>query len=241
MLAKPAFVPRAPLPCGSCARATFPTAPPRCGLQPPARRVAAAAAAVAVSLLGALGGGGIGLRPACAARVRDQPSVSAPAASKKSLRYDGRQELAGVEKVLSLGLTGGAFAALALMAYRKNRVEDELETVRIKEEVERLEKLKAEFELDMDDDEDALDDDEIMAELNKRLAKDADEAAEAAEAAADDADAVADEDDDESASAGDKTADGGSSKSTDADNSASDIDALRRMWAADSPDDEKRK
>jgi hypothetical protein len=170
-----------------------------------------------------------------------------PPAKAKSLRYDGRQELAGGEKVLSLALTGGAFAALALVSYRKNRVEDELETVRIKEEVERLEKLKAEFELDMDEDEDALDDDEIMAELNKRLAKDADEAAESEEG---DADSDANSDTDSSTDGDSNDGPSGSadacagpdhSDSSAADDSASDIDALRRMWAADSPDDDNRK
>lgn len=93
----------------------------------------------------------------------------------KELRYDGRTELDGGEKAASLALTGGAFAVLSVWAWKKNRKEDELENVRIKDEVERLEKIRAEF-LDVEDGDESLDDDDLQAALNKRISEDAEDA-----------------------------------------------------------------
>lgn len=183
-----------------------------------------------------------------AVKLETQPPSSK---STSNLRYDGKQELDGVEKVLSLGLTGGAFAALAVWAYKKNRKEDELETVRIKEEVERLEKLRAEFE-NVDEDDDALDDDEFMAELNKRIAKDStdDDDESAPDSKPGDEKAANTETDPQASGPGtatldrpdaatDEKQDAGDSRAPS--QSEEDIDRLRRMWAAESPDDDKRK
>lgn len=88
--------------------------------------------------------------------------------TSKHLRYDGRQELGGREKAMSLTLTAGTFAALGVWAWKQNRKDDELENIRIKDEVERLEKLKAEF-VDVDEDDEQLDDEDLMASLKQRL------------------------------------------------------------------------
>jgi hypothetical protein len=194
-----------------------------------------------MSLLGAAG------VPRRAFAAPSKADVAAPAAPAKHLRYDGRQELAGPEKAVSLGLTGGAFVALAVWAYRKNRVDDELETVRIKEEVERLEKLKAEFE-DVEEDDDALDDEEFMAELNKRIAQDA--AAEKGDENEDDkdkdddgTDADVQNPDAETKASGTATIDRpgtGPVSDSGAPQSGADIEKLRRMWEADSSGDDKR-
>lgn len=163
------------------------------------------------------------------------------ATTTKNLRYDGRQELGSAEKALSLTLTGGAFAALAVMAFRKNREEDALEMVRIKAEVERLEKLKAEFE-NVDEDEDGLDDDEFMADLKKRMEQDTGEGGEAEDGGeAEGDDSVGGVTLDGSGDDGGNGEDGGGTDEDGGDaTGASDIEALRRMWAAESPDGEKK-
>lgn len=89
----------------------------------------------------------------------------------KELRYDGRQELDSKEKAMSLTLTGGTFAALAVWAWKQNRRDDELEEIRIKTEVERLEKLKAEF-MDVEEDDDTIDDEDLLASLRERIGED---------------------------------------------------------------------
>ncbi|KAK1870259.1 hypothetical protein I4F81_012721 [Pyropia yezoensis] len=52
-----------------------------------------------------------------------------------------------------------------------NRQDDREESVRVREEVERLEKVKQEF-VEVDGDDSAPDDADMMAELRKRLAAD---------------------------------------------------------------------
>lgn len=103
-------------------------------------------------------------------------SKSATATNSKQLRYDGRQELDSREKAMSLTLTAGTFAALGVWAWKKNRHEDELENVRIKDEVERLEKLRAEF-VDVDEDGDAIDDEDLLASLKQRINEGTDQSA----------------------------------------------------------------
>lgn len=145
-------------------------------------------------------------------------------APTKELRYDGRTELGGAEKMLSLALTGGAFAALTTWAWKRNREDDELEQIRILEEVERLEKLKAEF-LDVDD-EDAIDDEDFYKDLSKRLEKDAEKA--------DDA-----EDADEEEEGEDEVVDetnGEVVAEDEGEKGAESLDMLRRMWDATDED-----
>lgn len=205
-----------------------------------AYHVAAAVAAVSVAVLG-VGGAPRAVRAAPAKTEKVEGTDKVKAA--KSLRYDGKQELDGAEKALSLTLTGGAFAALAVIAFRKNREDDALEMVRIKAEVERLEKLKAEFE-NVDEDEDGLDDDEFMADLKKRMAQDA-EAGEGDEGDETEGDgdiagvAVKGKDDDDD-DGGSEGGDDGTEEGGDDASGASDIEALRRMWAADSPNGDKK-
>lgn len=203
-----------------------------------AKRVAAAVAAVAISLAG------VGGFPGSAMAASKKASESSTTATKQ-LRYDGRQELGHGEKAFSLALTGGAFAALAVMAYRKNRKEDELETVRIKEEVERLEKLKAEFE-NVEEDDDALDDDEFMAELNKRIAQDAATEGRDDHENDDDSqekDSTADSTDPKAPGTAtlDRPTSDGEQSGNKPSKASDDIDKLRRMWAADSPDNEDQR
>lgn len=88
--------------------------------------------------------------------------------SAKELRYDGRPELGATEKVLSFVLTGGAFAVLSTWTYKRNRKENDEEQIRIKEEVERLEKLKTEY-LEAEDYDDSIADEDIYRDLSKRL------------------------------------------------------------------------
>lgn len=95
-------------------------------------------------------------------------SGASSSTSSKQLRYDGRQELGSREKAMSLTLTAGTFAALGVWAWKKNRQDDELENVRIKDEVERLEKLRAEF-MDVDEEGDPIDDEDLLASLKQRI------------------------------------------------------------------------
>lgn len=157
-----------------------------------------------------------------------------PVASK-DLRYDGRTELDGGEKALSLVITGGAFAALSLWAYRRNREDDELEQIRIREEVERLEKLKEEF-MNVDEDEDSLDDEDLLAELSKRIeGQDGEEGDEGGEKDRDDAgQAKEDKSDVTSASASNSTEGGETGGGSES------LDMLRRMWDATDDDSTKK-
>ncbi|CAN8067560.1 unnamed protein product, partial [Agarophyton chilense] len=158
----------------------------------------------------------------------------APAAAKE-LRYDGRQELGSSERVVSLALTAGTFAALGVWAWKQNRRDDELEEVRIREEVERLEELRQEF-VDVEDDEGAMDDEDLLASLRERLGEDG-------RRSDADADSDADSDADPDAPEGDAAA-GNSATAVidkpDADAPPSDsLDMLKRMWDA-TDDDPKR-
>ena len=135
-----------------------------------------------------------------------------PNAVAKELRYDGSQELDTREKAMSLTLTAGTFAALGVWAWRKNRKEDELEEIRIKEEVERLEKLKAEF-MDVEQDEDTIDDEDLLASLRDRIAD-------------------ADRDNEEEGTDAEESSTG-TSTAVKEDDSISDVDRLKRMWDAD--------
>lgn len=193
--------------------------------------LAAVAAAIALTL-GGLGG------PGRVGSVRAAPAKTEATASRKNTRYDGRQELGGAEKAASLALTGGAFAVMAAFAYRKGRIEDALEMVRIKEEVERLEKLKAEFEVDEDEDGDGeftgVDDDEFMKQLNKRILS-----GEGGEGGEGEGGEDGDEGEGESESSGsvaDGDGDGGDGDGGGSDSEGGDIEALKRMWQAESQD-----
>lgn len=140
----------------------------------------------------------------------------------KELRYDGRQELDSKEKAMSLVLTAGTFAALGVWAWKQNRRDDDLEEVRIKDEVERLEKLKAEF-LDVEESDDSIDDEDLLASLRERIG----------------------EDQDEEGGEGEEGKEEGEGKKTavkDQEDEASDVDLLKRMWEAteDASDSEKK-
>lgn len=127
---------------------------------------------------------------------------------------------------MSLTMTAGAFAALGVWAWKQNRRDDELENVRIKEEVERLEKLKAEF-LNVDEDEDSMDDEDLLASLRERIAEDRD---------GDEEGENEDEKDDEDK--GDTVV---AEKETDAEEGAApdSVDMLKRMWEATDEDPKK--
>lgn len=187
------------------------------------------------------------------------PAIAAPPSSTEKspveLRYDGRQELDGTEKAMSLVLTGGTFAALSVWAWKRNREDDELEQVRIREEVERLEKLKAEF-MDVEEDDDSIDDEDLLAELNKRLSKDAEEAKDDDDTDNDDTDNSTGTDVNSETSSGNTpptaSVDPGAnerppspspSDDTRASPSSESVDILRRMWDAtddDSKNDESK-
>lgn len=160
-------------------------------------------------------------------------SKTAPPAPAKELRYDGRQELDSGEKAMSLTLTAGTFAVLAVWAWKQNRKDDELENIRIKKEVERLEKLKAEF-MDVEEDEETMDDEDLLASLKQRIGDTED----------------TDEDGKESPEAGTERVEGQqegeaiegqpSEGATDVATSDS-LDMLKRMWDATDGDDDPKK
>lgn len=161
--------------------------------------------------------------------LRGPPLAQATASTmnNKEMRYDGQTELGGGEKMLSIALTGGAFAGLSAWAWRRNREDDDLEQIRIKEEVERLEKLKAEF-MNVEEDDDSIDDEDMYKELSKRL--------EDAENSDDDDGAGNDDDEEEEKTSTTKAASdaaaGADKKAGEAENGAESLDMLRRMWEA---------
>lgn len=154
-----------------------------------------------------------------AALAAQKPSPTPPA---KELRYDGRHELDGGEKAMSLTLTAGTFATLGIWAWKQNRRDDELENVRIKEEVERLDKLKAEF-LDVEADDESLDDEDLLASLKQRIGDTEEEGDKEDSSVADEA--VADEAVAPDAAAPDTV-------DADGEPGADSVDMLKRMWEA---------
>lgn len=148
-------------------------------------------------------------------------------ATAKELRYDGRQELDSREKAMSLALTAGTFAVLSVVAWKQNRVDDEVENLRIKDEVERLEKLRAEF-VDVEEDEETMDDEDLLASLRERIGEDADgesegESEEGQEGEGEGGKGTAVMEDDEDGSTTDS------------------VDMLNRMWEATDDDSKKDK
>lgn len=204
--------------------------------------------AVAASLMGGVPAG------RAAPSNRNNNAVTTTQTKKtRELRYDGKQELEPVEKAISYLLTGGTFAILTAWAWRRNREDDALEQIRIKEEVERLEKLKAEF-MDVEEDDDSMDDEDLLAALNKRISKDAEDSQDGEDADAGpeavpgDGDSAPDSTPKSSADTGTATLERPSNSSpTDKDDTPSDaesVDMLRRMWEAtdgDSKGDEGKK
>lgn len=140
---------------------------PRC-IRP--ARLPAAVLATAGALLGAAITSSTAFFPMAPRTVHAATTTNAKEAppTKKQLRYDGRQELDSHEKAMSLTLTAGTFAALGVWAWKQNRRDDELETVRIKDEVDRLEKIRAEF-VDVEEDDESLDDEDLLASLKQRI------------------------------------------------------------------------
>eukprot|EP00178_Gracilaria_changii_P017742 TRINITY_DN505_c0_g1_i1.p5 TRINITY_DN505_c0_g1~~TRINITY_DN505_c0_g1_i1.p5 ORF type:complete len:269 (+),score=65.08 TRINITY_DN505_c0_g1_i1:5202-6008(+) len=201
----------APRRCATAARFT-------CSATGPRRRVHKRLAAVTAALLSV-----VAFNPRLPFRgarfVQGVREVEA-----KELRYDGRQELDSKERAFSLVLTAGTFAALGVWAWKQNRRDDELEEIRIREEVERLEKLRQEF-MDVEEDEDAMDDEDLLASLRERLGEDGRRAENDGEGEGDAGDsdsttAVMDKDDADAPS-------------------ADSVDMLKRMWEA-TDDDNKR-
>ena len=70
--------------------------------------------------------------------------------------------------MLSVVMTGGAFAGLSFWVYRQNRHDDELEKIRILEEVERLDKLEGEF-VNVDQDNNGSNNVRLLAESSNRV------------------------------------------------------------------------
>ncbi|PXF41626.1 hypothetical protein BWQ96_08637 [Gracilariopsis chorda] len=182
---------------------------PVCSARGPARSAKRSLSALAAAVVSALALSPFG-------RV----GVHVPCALAKELRYDGRQELDSKERAFSLALTGGTFAALGVWAWKQNRRDDQLEEVRIKDEVERLEKLRQEF-LGVEEDEDSLNDEDFMASLRERLGEEErradDDSSEPGAQPGDAGTAVKDKD----------TQDGAGSDS---------LDMLKRMWDATDDD-----
>lgn len=210
-----AFVPSVPLPCR---RSATHLNQPVCSARPlqssrrplPARIFGAIAGALALAIVP-------GARVDAAVKASNTPS-STPS---KALRYDGRQELDKGEKAMSLTLTAGTFAALAVWAYKENRKDDELENIRIREEVERLEKLKAEF-VDVDEEEEGgLDDEDLFASLKQRIGEEGSTGEEAEE--------------------GDEKGTGVGEEDGNSDVAPDSVDMLKRMWEATDGDKGKDK
>lgn len=161
-------------------------------------------------------------------RLFVQSAEASQPTTSKELRYDGRQELDSREKAMSLTLTAGTFAALGVWAWKQNRRDDELENIRIKEEVERLEKLRAEF-MDVEEDDESLDDEDLLASLKQRLSE------------GDDADGDhANSEDDKEVNGNDESKTEEGESTSDATSSDS-VDMLRRMWEATDDDAKKDK
>lgn len=136
---------------------------------------------------------------------------------------------------MSLTLTAGTFAALGVWAWKQNRRDDELENVRIKSEVERLEKLRAEF-MDVEEDEETMDDEDLLASLKQRIGDQEEgeegEGKEGTEVSGERAEGEGSEgEEDEDKEGGADVAPSGS------------LDMLKRMWEAtdDGDDDAKKK
>lgn len=221
-MSKQAFLPAPALPQRITRPSTHVTTRPMCCARSRPRVVKhlqTLSAAAAAALIG----GCVFVRPPA---VRASPPPTA-ARSAKELRYDGRQELEGGEKAMSLTLTAGTFAALSVWAWKQNRRDDELENIRIKEEVERLEKIKAEF-IDVEEDEGGLDDEDLLASLKQRISDGEEDDEEASEDAEDDAGTVALEDGAEQVSNVSEEEESDSADSTDANS----LDMLQRMWDA---------
>lgn len=232
---RPAFVPASPLRAPahpSSRRAVFRVAvccqPPvsPSSRRPRPARLPAALVATFGALLGAFA------RPGASPLHLSSAALSAPAAPPaKELRYDGRQELDGGEKALSLSLTLGTFAVLGVWAWKQNRRDDELENIRIREEVDRLEKMRAEF-VDVEEDDDSLDDEDLLASLKQRISEGDD--------AEDPNDPEAPEDPEaESPTNENEQLDDNSESGSSSDPGS--VDMLRRMWDATDEDSKKDK
>lgn len=182
---------------------------------------------VVVATFGTFLGAVLGVRTV-PTRLFIQAADASQQTTSKQLRYDGRQELDSREKAMSLTLTAGTFAALGVWAWKQNRRDDELENVRIKEEVERLEKLRAEF-MDVEDDDESLDDEDLLASLKQRLSEGDDADGDDTKNADNDKDANG-TDEENTTTEGENTSDVASSDSR---------DMLRRMWEATDDDSKK--
>lgn len=132
---------------------------------------------------------------------------------------------------MSLTLTAGTFAALGVWAWKQNRRDDELETIRIKEEVDRLEKLQAEF-VDVEEDDESLDDEDLLASLKQRISEGEDED--------DGLDGGSPPTETDVTDSQDSPVDGDGEETdaADADASPDSVDMLRRMW--DATDEDKK-
>lgn len=190
-------------------------------------RISAAAVAAAGALLGVAFSPFTPSAPLVTRAVASSRSTSSTTTSKQ-LRYDGRQELDSREKAMSLTLTAGTFAVLGVWAWKKNRRDDELENVRIKDEVERLEKLRAEF-MDVEDDGGSIDDEDLLASLKQRISEGDDTSTNPDES--EDPSDLIDDADTETTSRGSSS----DTVNTESPNSES-IDALKRMWDATDSD-----
>lgn len=231
------FVPPTPLPLRAAPRQRWQQFPQSCAQRPrptprprPTRRPAAPPLpALAGAVAGALSLVFLPFSPARAAQ-----SAPKPAPPAKQLRYDGRQELDSGEKAMSLTLTAGTFAALGVWAWKQNRRDDELENIRIKDEVERLEKLKAEF-MDVEEDEESLDDEDLLASLKQRIGDteedDPDAEGGPKETVAERPDDSPKVDDEEGKQPDEQGADVATSDS---------LDMLKRMWDATDDDQQKK-
>lgn len=82
------------------------------------------------------------------------------------IEYTGMRKLTLGEEIAKYAILTGIFGGGVAWSYWEGKREDREEEKRVKEEVERIEKWKAEF-IDMDD---VVSDDDMFASLQKRMA-----------------------------------------------------------------------
>mmetsp|Transcript_5862 Transcript_5862/g.17594 ORF Transcript_5862/g.17594 Transcript_5862/m.17594 type:complete len:204 (+) Transcript_5862:198-809(+) len=93
-----------------------------------------------------------------------------PLPSQAGIFGSSKMKLNESEKVSSGIATIGAGLGFVYLAYRRNRQEDNMESQKIRDEAERLEKWKQEFEQDENED-GSVSNEDLMASLRDRLKK----------------------------------------------------------------------
>ena len=126
------------------------------------KAIATAALAVSLSTMGVSGA-----RAAAVADVEFDEDVMEDVElvqEDTEVDFTGMRKLSLGEQVIKYSILGGMFGGAAIYTFYEGKQADRDEEDRVKAEVERIEKWKAEF-IDMDD---VVSDDDLMASLNKR-------------------------------------------------------------------------